>query len=134
MKTIFIVAILIVCSAAPVTAEDQISLLEMDKVKTYLRLDAAQYKKIILAVEQIKNIHEKDKIIIDALKERIKNGDEPGLFEKMSTKRGRGKRIDSIDELIEKIENLLNTEQKIKYKNIIKPVLKGLEKKEIFEE
>ncbi len=134
MKTIFIVATLIACSAAPVTAGDQISLLEMEKVKAYLRLDAAQYKKIILAVEQIKNIHEKDKYIIDALKERIKNGEEPGLFEKMSTKRGRGSRIDSIDELIEEIENLLSTEQKLKYINIIKPVLKGLEKKEIFRE
>ncbi len=132
MKTMFIVAILSMISAASVKAGDQISLLEMEKVRAYLHLDAVQYKKTILAVEQIKSIHEKDKIIIGALKERIKNGDEPGLFEKMSAKRGRGSRIDSIDDLIEEIEHLLTTEQKVKYKNIIKPVLKGLEKKEIF--
>ncbi len=134
MKTIFIVTILSVFGAGRVTAGDQISLLEMDKVKTYLHLDAAQYKKIILAVEQIKNILEEDKKIITALKERIKNGDEPGLFDKMSTKRGRGKRINAIEELIEGIEDQLSDKQKIKFKNIDKSVLKGLEKKEIFGE
>ena len=134
MKTTFIIAILSLFGVGTVTAGNAISLLKIDKVREYLQLNPEQYKNIHSAVKQIKNILEEDKKIIDAMKERVTNGDEPGLFEKMSTKRGRGSRIDAIEDLIEEIEDQLSDEQKIKFKNIDKPVLKGLEKKEIFGE
>jgi len=134
MKTTFIVTILSLFAIGTITGENEISLLEIDKVREYLQLNPEQYKNIHSAVKQIKNILEEDKKIIAALRERIKNGDEPGLFEKMSTRRGRGSRIDAVDDLIEEIEDQLSDEQKIKFKNIKKPVLKGLEKKEIFGE
>ena len=66
------------------------------------------------------------------LKERVKSGDEPGFFEKIGVKRGRDSRAGDIEDLIEEIEDKLNDEQKIKFKNIDKPELKSLEKKEIF--
>ncbi len=50
----------------------------------------------------------------------------------MSAKIGRGSRIDAIEDLIKEIEDQLNNEQKIKIKDIEKPALKGLEKKNIW--
>lgn len=133
MKTKIIVIILSLIAAATITAQSQISLLEMDKIKEHLTLDADQYKTINATVEQIKVILEEDKKIISKLRERFKTGDEPGFFEKISVKRARDKRNGQIEELLEDIVACLNDSQKIKYKSIEKPALKALSKKELTE-
>ncbi len=116
------------------SAQDKISLTEVDKVKEYLSLNDAQYNSINKSVKEIESILLEDKNIINGLKERVKNGDEPGFFEKIKVKRGRDSRAGDIEDLIENIEDQLNDQQKNKFKNIIKPGLKSLEKKEIFGE
>ncbi len=133
MKIKFLVIILGLISVSTMTAQNQVSLLEMDKVKEYLTLTDKQYKTINTLLGQIKGILEEDKKIISGLKERFKNGDEPGFFEKIKVKRGRDNRVDKIEDLLEEIEDQLNDEQKIKYKNIKMPVLKSLNKKELTE-
>jgi hypothetical protein len=133
MKKNFLIIILGLIFVSKITAQDQVSLLEMDKVKEYLTLNSNQYKTITPKVEQIKGILDKDKKIIMALKSRFKSGDEPGFFEKIKVKRGRDKRASQIEDLINDIEDQLTDKQKVKYKDIGKPKLKSLEKKEIFE-
>ncbi len=133
MKIKFLVIILGLIIVSTITAQDQVSLLEMDKVKEHLMLNADQYKTINAKVWQIKEILEEDKKIIAALKTRFKSGDEPGFFEKIKVKRARDSRVNKIDDLLDDIENQLNDQQKIKYKNIEKPVLKSLNKKELTE-
>lgn len=132
MKVKLFAILLGLISATTITAQNQVSLLEMDKVKEHLTLSEEQYKTINTMVEQIKGILEEDKKIIASLKERIKNDDKPGFFEKIKVKRGRDNRVDKIEDLLEEIEDQLNDQQKIKYKNIEKPELKGLQKEEIF--
>lgn len=131
MKIKFLITFLGLIIISAITAQDQVSLLEIDKVKEYLALSDKQYKTINAPLGQIKGILEEDKKIISELKERFKNGDEPGFFEKIKVKRGRDNRVDKIEDLLEEIEDQLNDEQKIKYKNIKKPVLKSLNKKEL---
>ena len=133
MKIKYLVIILGLIIVSTITAQDQVSLLEMDKVKEHLMLNADQYKTINAKVWQIKEILEEDKKIIAALKTRFKSGDEPGFFEKIKVKRARDSRVNKIDDLLDDIENQLNDQQKIKYKNIEKPVLKSLNKKELTE-
>ena len=133
MNIKYLVIILGLISVSTMTAQNQVSLLEMDKVKEYLTLSDKQYKTINTLLGQIKGILEEDKKIISGLKERFKNGDEPGFFEKIKVKRGRDNRVDKIEDLLEEIEDQLNDEQKIKYKNIKMPVLKSLNKKELTE-
>ena len=117
----------------PISAQSQISLLDTEKVKDYLTLNPKQSTKINPTIEQIKNILEEDKKIIEGVKERVKNDDEPGLFEKIGVKRGHDKRASQIEDLIDEIEDQLNSEQKNKFKNITKPGLKALNKKELTE-
>ncbi|MFA7421756.1 MAG: hypothetical protein WCZ90_18885 [Melioribacteraceae bacterium] len=133
MKIKFLVIILGLIFISTITAQDQISLLEMDKVQEYLMLNANQHKTINVKVEQIEKILEQDKETIATLKARFKSGDEPGFFEKIKVKRGRDNRVDKIEDLLEEIEDQLNDQQKIKYKNIGKPLLKSLNKKELTE-
>ncbi len=133
MKTKTIVVVLSLIAAATTTAQNQISLLEMDKTKAHLTLTAEQNKTINATVEQIKNVLEEDKKIISKLRERFKAGDEPGFFEKISVKMARDKRSVQIEELLGDIVSCLNDSQKIKYKSIEKPVLKALSKKELTE-
>ncbi len=116
------------------SAQDKISLTEVDKVKEYLSLNINQYNSIKNIVKEIDSVLEEDKKIISGLKERVKNDDEPGFFEKIKVKRGRDSRVSKIEDLIEKIEDQLNEQQKNKFKNIEKPELRPLEKKEIFGE
>jgi hypothetical protein len=106
--------------------------LETETVRNYLTLTEDQYKTINPIIEKIKWILDEDKKIISELKERVKNGDEPGFFEKIGVKRGRDGRRGDIEDLIEEIEDQLNDQQKSKFKGIEKPELKSLEKKEIF--
>jgi len=87
MKIKFLITFLGLIIVSAITAQDQVSLLEIDKVKEYLTLNADQYKTINAKVVQIKEILEEDKKIIAALKVRFKNGDEPGFFEKIKVKR-----------------------------------------------
>ncbi|GEM_PF-1131500 len=115
------------------TAQNQVSLLEVDKIRESLTLNEKQYKTINPMIEQIKVILEEDKKIISKLRERFKSGDEPGFFEKIKVKLARDSRVNKIDDLLDDIENQLNDEQKIRYKNIEKPVLKSLSKKELTE-
>ncbi|KAF0141764.1 MAG: hypothetical protein FD122_1319 [Stygiobacter sp.] len=132
MKIKFLVIILGLISVSTMTAQNQVSLLEMDKVKEYLTLSDKQYKTINTLLGQIKGILEEDKKIISGLKERFKNGDEPGFFEKIKVKRGRDNRVDKIEDLLEEIEDQLNDEQKVKFAKMNKPELKELKKEEIF--
>lgn len=131
MKVKLFVIILGLIVARTITAQSQVSLLEMDKAKEYLTLSADQYKTINTLVEQIKEVLEEDKTIISNLKTRFKNGDEPGFFEKIKVKLARDSRVGKIDDLLDDIENQLNDEQKAKFSKMNKPELKGLKKEEI---
>lgn len=115
----------------PISAQSNISLLETEKVKDYLSLSSQQSAKINLMIEQIRTILEEDKKIISKIKERVKNDDEPGFFEKIGVKRGRGSRSGDIEYLIEEIKNHLNDYLKIKFENIEKPGLKALKKEDV---
>lgn len=132
MKNKIIAFILVMILTNLTFSQNNVSLLDTEKVKDYLELSKEQIKIITPKIEQIKAIIEEDKKIIAELKERVKSGDEPGFFEKIGVKRGRDKRSSQIEDLIEEIEDQLNDQQKIKYKDIDKPELKSLEKKEIF--
>ncbi len=132
MKIKFLIIVLSLIVAKTISAQGQISLLETEAVKDYLNLSEDQTKTINPMIEQIKWILDEDKKIIAELKQRVKSGDEPGFFEKIGVKRGRDSRRGDIEDLIEEIEDQLNDQQKIKFKNIEKPELKSLEKKEIF--
>lgn len=127
----FLISILLVITTL-LYAQEKISLTEVEKVREYLSLNESQYKSIKHIVNEIETVLEEDKKIIEQLKERIKNGDEPGFFEKIGVKRGRDGRSGEIEDLIDEIEDQLNDQQKNKFKNIEKPELKSLEKKEIF--
>jgi|SRR3990167_7082490 len=133
MKVKLFVIILGLISATATTAQNQVSLLEMDKVKEHLALSEEQFKTINTMVGQIKGILEEDKKIIAGLRERFKNGDEPGFFEKIKVRRARDRRVSKINDLLDDIEEQLNSEQKNKFKNITKPGLKALNKKELTE-
>jgi hypothetical protein len=133
MKVKILVIILGLIFVSKINAQDQVSLLEMDKVKEYLTLNADQYKTINAKVVQIKEILEEDKETIAALKARFKSGDEPGFFEKIKVKRARDNRVDKINDLLDDIKKQLNSGQKNNFKNIAKPGLKALNKKELTE-
>lgn len=128
---IFLVSILLTVTAL-LSAQDKISLTEVEKVREYLSLNDSQYNSIKKYVTEIESILDEDKRIIEDLKKRVMNDDEPGFFEKIKAKRGRDDRVSKIKDLKKKIERQLNDEQKEKYKNIIKPDLQGLSKEEIF--
>ena len=113
-------------------AQSQISLLNTEKVKEYLTLTPVQIKTIVPKIERIKAIIEEDKKIISEIKERVKNGDEPGFFEKIGVKRGHDKRASQIEGLIDDIEEQLTDQQQLKFKDIEKPELKALKKEDIF--
>lgn len=127
----FLISILLTFTTL-LSAQENIALTEVEKVREYLSLNESQYTSVKNIVKVIESIHEEDRKIINELKERIKNDDEPGFFEKIKLKRGRDSRVDNIEDLIEDIEDILNEEQKIKFENIDKPYLKALDKKEIF--
>ncbi|MFA6596111.1 MAG: hypothetical protein WCS69_00200 [Ignavibacteriaceae bacterium] len=133
MKIKFLVIILGFIIVSTITAQDQVSLLEMDRVKEYLTLNADQYKTINIKVNQIKRILDEDQETIAALKVRFKSGDEPGFFEKIKVKRARDSRVNKIKDLLGDIKNQLNDDQKVKFFKMTKPELKGLKKEEIFE-
>jgi hypothetical protein len=132
MRNKLIAFVLVMVLANLTFSQNKVSLLDTEKIKDYLTLSEDQYKTINPMIEQIKWILDEDKKIIAELKERVKNGDEPGFFEKIGVKRGRDSRADDIEDLIEEIEDQLNDQQKNKFKNIEKPELKALDKKEIF--
>ncbi len=134
MKIKIIVLIFGLILANSISAQNKISLLETEKVKDYLKLSSQQAEKIYPQIEHIKNILEEDKKIIAEIKERVKNGDEPGFFEKIGVKRGHDKRASSIESLIDEIEDLLDEQQKINFNSIVKPELKALKKEDIFGE
>lgn len=125
----FILVLILVNLGFP---QNKISLLDTEKVNEYLELTPKQIKIINPKIEQIKTILEEDKKIISEIKERVKNDDEPGFFEKIGVKRGHDKRASQIENLIDEIEDHLNDQQKIEFKNIEKPKLKPLKKEEIF--
>ncbi len=132
MKSKIIAVIFGIVLLIPISAQNQISLLDTEKVKDYLTLSSQQSQKINPKIEQIKNILEEDKKILTDLKERFNSGDEPGFFEKIGVKRGRDSRASYIEDLIEEIEDQLNSEQKIQFKEINKPKLYSLSKEELF--
>lgn len=132
MSNKIIVFILLIVITKLILPQSKISLLDTEKVKDYLELNQEQIKTVVPMIEQIKSVIEEDKKIIAEIKERVKNGDEPGFFEKIGVKRGHDKRASQIEDLINEIENQLSDKQKNKFKSIDKPELKPLEKKEIF--
>lgn len=120
MKIKFLIIVLSLIVVGIISAQDQISLLEKEKVKDYLTLSEVQIKSINPMIDQIKSILDEDKKIIAKIKQRVENDDEPGFFEKIGVKRGRDSRAGDIEDLIEEIEDQLNHQQKIKFKNIDK--------------
>ncbi len=128
---IYLFAVLLI-TAQLLSAQEKISLIEVEKVKEYLSLNDVQYNSIKTILKEIESVLEEDKKVISGLKERVKNDDEPGFFEKIKVKKGRDGRISEIKGLIKKVENQLNSNQKEKFKNVIKPELQGLRKEEIF--
>jgi len=134
MKLHVLVILLSLIVAKPISAQNQISLLQAEAVGEYLALSEEQSKAINPIIDRIKEILDEDKKIIADLKKRVLSGDEPGLFEKIRTKRGRDSRASAIEDLIEKVEAQLDSHQKTKFKNIEKPELKPLQKKEVFGE
>lgn len=133
MKLKTFLFVLTLLFGAKLSAQDQISLTDVEKVKDHLELSEDQYTFIKKTVDKINSILSEDKKILAGLKERFKNGDEPGFFEKIKVKRGRDNRADQIEELLEEIEDQLNDAQKNKFENIAKPTLKPLSKKELTE-
>jgi len=99
MKSKIIAVIIGLIIIIPISAQNKISLLETKQVNEYLILRAEQSKIINPMIEQINKILEEDKNIITELKKRFDNGDEPGIFEKISVKRGRDKRAGDIEDL-----------------------------------
>lgn len=132
MRNKSVVLIVVILFASLSFAQNKISLLDTEKVNEYLELTQEQTKIIQPKIEQIKTILEDDKRIISAIKERVKNDDEPGFFEKIGVKRGHDKRASQVEDLIDEIEDQLNDQQIQKFKNIEKPELKPLKKEEIF--
>lgn len=132
MKIKSIIIALSIFSVSFMSAQNQVSLTDLGKTKEYLALTETQFKVVKQMVDKINSILEEDKKIIAEIKKRVENDDEPGFFEKIGVKRGRGSRIDKIDDLLDEIENQLNDEQKTKYKSLKKPELKALNKEEIF--
>lgn len=132
MKSKIIAVIFGIILLFPISAQSQISLLDTEKVNDYLSLSSQQISKINPMIEQIKNIIEEDKKIIAEIKERVKNDDEPGFFEKIGVKRGHDKRSSKIEDLIDDIEDQLTDQQKTKFDNIEKPELKALKKEDVF--
>lgn len=132
MNIKFLIVAISLIVVETIFAQNQISLLDKEKVKDYLTLNEIQIKTINPMIDKIKSILDEDKKIIAELKERVNNGDEPGFFEKIGVKRGRDARRGEVEDLIEEIEDQLNNQQKVKFKNIYKHELKSLDKKEIF--
>lgn len=132
MRNKSVVLLIVILFASLSFAQNKISLLDTEKVNEYLELTQEQTKIIQPKIEQIKTILEDDKRIISAIKERVKNDDEPGFFEKIGVKRGHDKRASQVEDLIDEIEDQLNDQQIQKFKNIEKPELKPLKKEEIF--
>ncbi len=131
LKTfLFVLALLF---GAKLSAQDQISLTDVDKIKDHLELSEDQYTFIKKTVDKINSVLSEDKKILTGLKERFKNGDEPGFFEKIKVKRGRDKRTNQIEELLDEIKDQLNDVQQNKFENVAKPILKPLSKKELTE-
>ncbi|MEW6654524.1 MAG: hypothetical protein AB1394_13820 [Bacteroidota bacterium] len=132
MKNKSVALIVVILFASLSYAQNKISLLDTEKVNEYLELTQEQTKIINPKIEQIKKILEDDRRIISAIKERVKNDDEPGFFEKIGVKRGHDKRASKVEDLIDEIEDQLNDQQIQKFRNIEKPELKPLKKEEIF--
>ena len=87
MKRYYVTSMIILLVMQVSLAQTQVSLLDKDQVKEYLSLSNEQFEKINLKINNIKQILEEDKKIIAEIKERVKNGDEPGFFEKIGVKR-----------------------------------------------
>lgn len=132
MRNKIVAFILIIIFTGLGFAQNKISLLDTEKANAYLELTREQNKVITLKVEQIKKILEEDNKIIEKIKERVKNNDEPGFFEKIGVKRGHDKRASQIEDLIDEIEDQLTDQQKIRFKNVEKPELKALKKEDVF--
>ena len=132
MKSKIIAIIFGIVLLIPISAQNQISLLDTERVNDYLSLSSQQISKINPMIEQIKNILEEDIKIIAEIKERVKNDDEPGFFEKIGVKRGHDKRSSKIEDLTDDIEDQLTDQQKIKFNDIEKPELKELKKEDVF--
>jgi len=132
MKSKIIAIIFGIVLLIPISAQNQISLLDTERVNDYLSLSSQQISKINPMIEQIKNILEEDIKIIAEIKERVKNDDEPGFFEKIGVKRGHDKRSSKIEDLTDDIEDQLTDQQKTKFNDIEKPELKELKKEDVF--
>ena len=116
MRNKIVAFILVIIFASLSFAQNIISLLDSEKANAHLELTREQIKVITPKVEQIRKILEEDKMIIEKIKERVRNDDEPGFFEKIGVKRGHDKRASKVEDLIYEIEDQLNDQQKIRFR------------------
>ncbi|MBK8947262.1 MAG: hypothetical protein IPM32_18630 [Ignavibacteriae bacterium] len=115
-----------------ISAQGKFSLLEMEKLKEFLNFNNEQEIFVSEKINQINLIIKKDENIISEIKQRVKNDDEPGFFEKIEIKLGHDKRASQIENLIDEIENELTPQQKIKFQQIEKPKLREIKKEDVF--
>lgn len=132
MKTQIVLFILGLIFSKSILAQNNISLLDAEKVKDYLILNQKQFEDVSQKIKLIKTIIEKDENVISTIKLRVKNGDVPGFFEKIGVKRGHDNRESRIEDLVDEIEDRLTEQQKIKFMKIEKPKLKVLKKEDVF--
>lgn len=132
MRNKIVAFIVLILFASFNFAQNKISLLDSEKANAYLELTREQIKVINPKVEQIRKIIEEEKMIIEKIKERVRNDDEPSFFEKIGVKRGHDKRTSKVEDLIDEIEDQLNDQQKIRFNNIEKPELKAIKKEDVF--
>ena len=115
-----------------ISAQEKISLLDTEKSREFLKLNNEQEIFVSEKINQINLIIKKDENIISEIKQRVKNDDEPGFFEKIEIKLGHDKRASQIENLIDEIENELTPQQKIKFQQIEKPKLREIKKEDVF--
>ncbi|MBK7105958.1 MAG: hypothetical protein IPH62_11805 [Ignavibacteriae bacterium] len=132
MKTQIVLFILGLIFSKSILAQNNISLLDAEKVKDYLILNQKQFEDVSQKIKLIETIIEKDENVISTIKLRVKNGDVPGFFEKIGVKRGHDNRESRIEDLVDEIEDRLTEQQKIKFMKIEKPKLKVLKKEDVF--
>ena len=106
--------------------------MDTEKSREFLKLNNEQEIFVSEKINQINLIIKKDENIISEIKQRVKNDDEPGFFEKIEIKLGHDKRASQIENLIDEIENELTPQQKIKFQQIEKPKLREIKKEDVF--
>lgn len=111
------------------TKTSEIRLLNFDEVKSYLSLDAEQQTKIKPLIKEIKTIIEQNEKAMQDMRSKMQSMGmpDPSLREKMM--KDRAEKQDKINGLVMQIEQDLNDDQLVKFKNIEKPNLMSKSKR-----